>query len=173
MASIRKRAAKQYQARVRAHGFPPTSRTFPTRQEAERWADQEEQNLLNGVSTATRQSQQVTLKDALQRYAEEVPPEKRATRPNFDASRLGNATPSQCVLLQTEEPILPAIETSGLRRELAAISFAWSLRSYPTSLKSPARTGVTKNYRTRSRPSASRRCLAVGTADSFLEKKRH
>ena len=38
MASIRKRASKQYQARVRVQGFPKSCRTFLSRAAARDWA---------------------------------------------------------------------------------------------------------------------------------------
>ena len=76
MAQIRKRGPSQYQARVRLTGHPEVTRTFSLRQDAVVWASERERLLMQGLGAAMRGADQLTLYDALERYAREVTPSK-------------------------------------------------------------------------------------------------
>ena len=78
MAQIRKRGASQYQARVRITGHPEVTRTFSVRHDAGTWANDHERFLMQGLGDAIRGADQMTLQEALERYANEVTPSKRS-----------------------------------------------------------------------------------------------
>ena len=78
MASIRKRASKQYQARVRVQGFPESCETFLSRAAARDWMDSVERDLRRGLGPARQLAERVTVHDALARYAREVTPERKS-----------------------------------------------------------------------------------------------
>ena len=78
MASIRKRASKQYQARVRVQGFPESCETFLSRAAARDWTDSVERDLRWGLGPARQLAERVTVHDALARYAREVTPERKS-----------------------------------------------------------------------------------------------
>jgi integrase len=78
MAQIRKRGPSQYQARVRLTGHPEVSRTFSSRQDALAWASECERLVMQGLGDAMREADQLTLFNALERYANEVTPTKRS-----------------------------------------------------------------------------------------------
>ena len=76
MASIRKRG-DTWQARVSRQGFPPETKTFPTRAEADRWSRIVEGSMDSRQFVSTREAESTTLGDLLRRYRESVTPSKR------------------------------------------------------------------------------------------------
>lgn len=76
MASIRQREGK-WQARVRRKGFPDEVRTFPSRQDAERWARSVESDIDKGSYVSRSEAESTTLKEIIERYIVEVCPSKR------------------------------------------------------------------------------------------------
>lgn len=76
MATIRKRGDK-YQARVQRTGISEQSRTFSSRQGAERWARAVERDIDLGVYLTETHVVTVTVSQLLSRYRTEVSPTKR------------------------------------------------------------------------------------------------
>ena len=76
MASIRKRG-DSWQARVSRHGFPPESKTFPNKTDAERWCRAVETAMDSRQFVSTREAEATTFGDLLKRYRETVTPSKR------------------------------------------------------------------------------------------------
>jgi integrase len=76
MASIDKRG-NVWRARVRIHGFKDKTRSFDKRAEAQEWAGRIESQLLAGVDTVPDLDGQMTLGEALEKYAHEVSPKKK------------------------------------------------------------------------------------------------
>lgn len=76
MASIRRRGEK-WQARVLRSGFPPESKSFANRQDAERWARSIESAMDKGSYVSRSEAESKTLKDILERYVTDVLPTKR------------------------------------------------------------------------------------------------
>ena len=64
--------SKRWQARVRRLGQPDETRSFPTHQEAERWARSVEME--RGSYVSYTEAQKTTLGDLIQRYMAEVLP---------------------------------------------------------------------------------------------------
>jgi len=73
MASFRYRI-NQWQARVRRKGFPDETKSFTTRQDAEKWARSIESNMDKGLFVDTNEAQRNTLRDLIERYLIEVTP---------------------------------------------------------------------------------------------------
>ncbi|MCK9622163.1 MAG: site-specific integrase [Methylobacter sp.] len=73
MATITKRG-KRWRAQVRLLGHPPLSGTFATKGEAQAWATHTESDILAGTLTVGTRK---TLRQAIQRYLEEVTPTHR------------------------------------------------------------------------------------------------
>lgn len=74
MASIRKRGAYQWEARIRKKGQPTTCKTFDTRVDAERWARSVEAEMDRGVFISRSEAENTTLAEALDRYIHEHTP---------------------------------------------------------------------------------------------------
>jgi integrase len=74
MASIRKRGAYQWEARIRRKGQATTCKTFETRADAERWAREIETEMDKGVYVSRSEAENTTLAEALDRYIHEHVP---------------------------------------------------------------------------------------------------
>lgn len=79
MATIRRRG-ERYQVMVRRTGFPPQSKTFQIKRDAELWARETERGLELGSLLVMKQSSGLTLADLLVRYRDEVTAAKKGAR---------------------------------------------------------------------------------------------
>jgi len=70
----------RYQATVRRKGYPPRSKTFKHRRDAERWAHGVEVDMERGSYTDRREGEALTVRDGLDRYNREVTSEKKGWR---------------------------------------------------------------------------------------------
>lgn len=87
MATIRKRG-ESWQVQIRRDGHPPISKTFRLRSDAAIWARETEGLIDRGqLSETDRTKSQITVGDALQRYAVEVSPTKRGERSELSRVR--------------------------------------------------------------------------------------
>lgn len=80
MASIRKRGAYQWEARIRKKGQATVCKTFETRADAERWAREIETEMDRGVYVSRTEAENTTLAEALDRYASEHLPKLSSSR---------------------------------------------------------------------------------------------
>lgn len=85
MASIRNRGGK-WQARVRRLGQNPVTKSFQTKQDAERWARKIEADIDKGSYTNIALAERTTFKELIHRYIDEVLPTMRGG--SADAIRL-------------------------------------------------------------------------------------
>ena len=80
MATFWKRELKDstvWEAQIRRKGFPVQRRSFDKREDAEKWAREIESSMDRGVFKSTKEGEKTTLKDALDRYLEEVSKHKK------------------------------------------------------------------------------------------------
>ncbi len=97
MATIRQRASGYWQAIIRRKGYPDESRTFPTKTEAQAWAQSVETDMRRGLFTSTSAAERATLGDLIKDFKTEFAPhhyrvredEKEAWR--FQLDRLDEA----------------------------------------------------------------------------------
>ena len=80
MATISRRPNGYYQATVRRIGFPTQSKTFERKRDAEDWSIRIEADMTRGEHCDLSEAQSTSLAELLQRYLEEVTPEKRGAR---------------------------------------------------------------------------------------------
>jgi hypothetical protein len=73
MASFRNRS-NQWQARIRRKGYPDETKSFTTRQDAEKWARSVESDIDKGQFINVNEAQRTTLGDLINRYLVEVTP---------------------------------------------------------------------------------------------------
>jgi len=84
MATVRKRGDYPWQAIVKRKGFSPTSKTFLNRKDVEAWATVTESEMLRGVFIPRAEAEKTTLKEALERYRDEVTARKKGkSRGNY------------------------------------------------------------------------------------------
>lgn len=77
MATIRKRGDYRFEAQIRRRGFPPLTKTFTYRDDAERWARQVEAEQDRGAYLHRAPAEKVTMADLFNRYEEDVLPKMR------------------------------------------------------------------------------------------------
>lgn len=78
MATLRKRGPYQWEAQVRRRGWPPQSKTFESKAEAEAWAQMIESEMARGVWLDRSEAENTTLRELLDRYEKEISPRKRS-----------------------------------------------------------------------------------------------
>lgn len=78
MATLRKRGPYQWEAQIRRRGWPPQSKTFESKVEAEAWAQMIESEMARGVWLDRSEAENTTLRELLDRYEKEVSPRKRS-----------------------------------------------------------------------------------------------
>lgn len=76
MASINKRGSF-WRAQVRRRGFPPQSRSFDTKGQAEIWVRSVENEMDRGIFVSRAEAENTTLAEALERYGREISSVKR------------------------------------------------------------------------------------------------
>ncbi|ABR91632.1 site-specific recombinase, phage integrase family [Janthinobacterium sp. Marseille] len=111
MPQIRKRAADQFQARVRIKGNPELSKTFSTKAAAVHWADEQERLVKQGRGSAILLANNLTITAALDRYAREVTPLKKGWKQELVRLRRWQSNP----LAQLTMPQLRAAELAKYR----------------------------------------------------------
>jgi integrase len=79
MASIRYRQ-NRWQARVRRRGYPDETKTFITRQDAEKWARSIETDIDKGQFVNVSEAQRTTFGDLIGRYLAEVTPSMKGAK---------------------------------------------------------------------------------------------
>lgn len=133
MATIRNRGNYQWQAQVRRLGYPPQSKTFDTREAAEKWARAIERELDQGLYINRTSAEKNTLGDVLTRYLEEVVPEhkgasvetiriKAIQRASISKLAMIALTPS--ALAEWRDERLQEVSSATVRRDLDIISAA-------------------------------------------------
>ncbi len=76
MANIENRKGK-WRVKIRRKGFPLTTKTFDTKQEALDWSKVHESEMIRGVFIPKEEKETTTLCKALDRYSEEITPLKK------------------------------------------------------------------------------------------------
>lgn len=77
MATLQQRENGTWQVKVRRKGYPPQSKTFDKKSEANAWARHIESQLDKGILARRVEAEKILLRDALLRYQREITPRKR------------------------------------------------------------------------------------------------
>ena len=89
MSVITQRDNGAWQARIRRQGWPPQSKSFPRKGDAEAWARAVEREMDIGAFVQRDDAERTTFQSAADRYAREVLPSKRAqVQPRYMLARL-------------------------------------------------------------------------------------
>lgn len=130
MASIRQRG-NRWQCRVTRHGFPPETKSFATKAEAETWARSIEVEMDKGAHQNRASVERTTLADVLLRYAEEVTPCKKGAKDEairlnaLRANKLAKhslANLSAAAVAKFRDERLKTVSAGTVLRDLALIS---------------------------------------------------
>lgn len=88
MATIVRTESNTWKALVRKTGWPPTSKTFRTKRDAEDWSRRVEDEMTRGVYIQRTPSEKMTLTEALVRYEKEIIPTKKTSTQVRDSRRI-------------------------------------------------------------------------------------
>jgi integrase len=83
MATFNHRGPFQHQATVRRVGYPTQSRTFETKRDAQDWASTVESEMRRGIFIDRSEAERTTLRQLLERYRDEVTPNKLGKGPEL------------------------------------------------------------------------------------------
>ncbi|AOJ68310.1 MULTISPECIES: tyrosine-type recombinase/integrase [Burkholderia] len=137
----------RWQAKVRLKGFPVQSKSFPTKAEAENWAQSIEAEMRRGTFVDTAAARATTLGDLLQRYAERVSPTKKSGEQEVKRIRSMLAWPlcqyaaanvSPAVLAEWRDERLQSVSGSTVNRELNLLSHVFSTAMIEWAIHLPA-----------------------------------
>lgn len=136
MATFRKRGEK-WQARIQRHGFPPISKSFITRLDAEKWARLTESEVERGLYICPVEGQRTTLAEALSRYEHEVSAFKKSHhveryyirhwRESKLASLALSAIRGNDVAQYRDSRLKQGLSPTSVRHELALLSHLFSV----------------------------------------------
>lgn len=110
MATIRKRANGSYQAIVRQTGFPPQSKTFPTKKEATDWGKDVESGNNSGNVVDHGSLRKSTVGALMERFRDEVCPDRKCG--DWEIARINRLIKEDAFPLLRLDQDLPA----GLRK---------------------------------------------------------
>lgn len=141
MATIRKKGDYQWHVQIRRKGFPPQTKTFMYREDAERWARATERGMDAGTFSSTTNAERTTLGDLIKDFKTEFAPlhyrqradEKEAWR--FQLARLDEALGAYSLAALDQKLVAsyrdkrlagsvdrPAVAESTVRKELYILS---------------------------------------------------
>ena len=136
MATYTKRG-NAWKAQIRRKGYPTATATFDTKAEAQRWANGIEGDMARAKHIDTREADRTTLLKALNRYLEEVTPEKKGEKQEkvrinrwikhpLAEKSLGAITSSD-IAAYRDERLKQNVATATVRLELAVISHLYTV----------------------------------------------
>lgn len=135
MATIRKRGEFQWEAQVRRKGYPPQSKTFNTRSDADLWAATTESEMGRGVFIDRSDAERNTITEIIDRFTSEFAPHHYKPREDgkeawrFQCEHLKNALGKfslaaldQKLVAQYRDKRLSVVGDSTVRKELFMLS---------------------------------------------------
>lgn len=149
MATFRQRAGR-WQARVQRQGYPDTTKTFDTRQDAEKWARAVEREQDLGSYVFRGEAERTTLAELLERYSKEVSPKFKGHREQLwkigviRRDRIADyslVALSPKILADYRDRRLKVVADSTVRNELNLISSAFRIagREWGIPIANPVR----------------------------------
>lgn len=137
MATFRKRGDYQWQVEIRRKGFPYQTQTFETRADADTWARMIEHEMDRGIFLDRTEAERTTLKEALERYRDEVTVTKKGSREEslkigkllrnpLAARHIANIRPTDIAAFR-DEMLAEGASASTVQKYLAIISHLFSI----------------------------------------------
>ena len=138
----------RWQVRVRRKGHPTETRSFATRQDAEKWARALEADMGRGVYAPVGEAQRITLGDLIERYLIEVTPTLKGAKEDTIRLRammrhpvcklvLTAVTPTKVAKFRDER--LQQVSSSTVIRDLACLSaiISHARREWSINIENP------------------------------------
>ncbi|MEW9898784.1 site-specific integrase [Chitinivorax sp. PXF-14] len=131
MATITKRGDYQWQVKIRRNGYPSQSRTFETKEAAEKWARSVEREMDTGDFLDRREADKNTFAAILKRYQREITPSKKCAPIEAikidvllrdDIAKAKMSALSGVLLAEWRDRRLKAVSSATVNREIDIIS---------------------------------------------------
>lgn len=160
MATITKRGDLQWQAKIRRKGYPPQSRTFTTKADADAWARAVEREMDRGCFIDRSEAESTTLCEALERYSLEVTPRKKGAAAEIYRIRRWQARPiAKCTLARIRGKDLAKFRderrAEGKAENTIRLDLALVSSVYETARRDWGMEGLTNPVRMIKAPSGS------------------
>ena len=135
MATFQKRSGS-WRATVTKKGLPRQTRTFDTKADAETWASTVESEMARGLFVSTREAENTTLGEALDRYEREVIPAKKGAKQESMRIRIWKRSPLANRSLASiqgkdiaayRDTRLKEVAPNTVRHELAVLSHLFTI----------------------------------------------
>lgn len=185
MAVIEKRGPYQWRVKIRKKGFPSQTKTFTDKKNAESWARKIESEMERGAFVCSREAENTTLIDALERYAREISVEKKGRAQELRRIAVWKSHPlAQRALASLrgsdfakyrDERVVAGRASNTIRLELAILSHLFTVARKEWGMESLVNPVQLIRM---PRPSVARsRRLGIGEAEQLqaaaLESKSH
>ena len=119
MATIQKRGAYQWRVQVRRRGFPPQSKTFDSKVDAQAWAQMIESEMSRGIWVSRGEAEVTTLFECLTRYKAEIVPGKK-----------GAAQEKSIILMLTSHKLAQRAMATIRSSDVATLRDEWLKEGY-------------------------------------------
>ncbi|MBE7565603.1 site-specific integrase [Acidithiobacillus sp. HP-11] len=106
-----------WQVKIRKKGFPPQSKVFRNKADAQAWASMVEGEMVRGLWRDRSQSENTTLKECLERYLTEVTPHKKTPHPEQMRLRQWMKRPIACSFMSAVRGMDVAEAVKAMERE--------------------------------------------------------
>lgn len=177
MATYRKRGPYQWQAIVRKKGYPPVTKTFETRKDAEEWAREVEREMDRGIyiGRPTNASKLTLLDDLLKRYEIDILPGMRGShypstlkklRTELGRYAIAAITPTVVAELRRKRQA-EGLAASTVKKEINLLSTVLKIATSEWGCVLPTGNPCTTVQRPRERNSRERR-LEPGEAGALM-----
>lgn len=136
MATIQNRGPYQWRVQIRKKGFPPQTKTFDTKSDAEMWARSIENEMDRGIFVSQKKAESTTLLECLERYRDEVSSKKKS----HEIEKVYIKTLSNCALAQLfmsqvggesvakyRDERLEKVSRTAVRHELSLLSHLFTI----------------------------------------------
>lgn len=177
MATITKRGNLQWQAKVRAKGYPVQSRTFTYRDDAERWARETEVAIERGLFFDRTKAEKTTISELIERYKRDVMPSLggkhikpalNALEPVFGVYALSSLTSE--MISKYRDDRLKSVAESTTKKELNLLSKIIDLAGQEWGI--PVAVNPCLTVKRPPEPKGRDRRLEAGEEDALLRECR-
>ena len=137
MATFRRLKSGRWQTQVRKQGFPPRTKSFIKKEDAQRWAHDTELAMERGAFVDSKQAAATTLEALLDRYSREVTTKKRGRRAElnkiqalkraFSGYSLTALLPRTIAEYRDRRQAVDRAASGTVRRELALLAHAFEV----------------------------------------------
>ncbi len=176
MATLQKRG-KVWRAQIRRNGYPPITRSFDTKADAQVWAREIERDMDRGSYIDRTEAESTTLKQALKHYLKEITPAKKGAQQETNRIKAWMERPLAKYALTNiygvdlatyrDERLAEGKSPTTVRNEINIISHLFTIAKKEWGME--CLTNPVQNIRMPKQPAGRERRLKEGEEKALLE----